>query len=69
MSTDRHTIAPQTLIADTTKWLHRHGATWTPDDPTTRDLRIQQPGQRDQTARIGDTLTWDGQRITVEAAP
>lgn len=62
----RHTIARTTRISDTTAWLQYHGATWKPGDPATTHIVIQQPGQPDLAARIGDTLVWDGTSISVE---
>ncbi|MEV6014763.1 hypothetical protein [Streptomyces sp. NPDC051997] len=57
--TERHTLSTNTRIDDTDAWLRRHGAT------RRVAVIIQRPGQPDLTARIGDTLVWDGQTISV----
>jgi hypothetical protein len=58
---DRHALTRDTYIDDTTAWLRSHGANYR------TDIVIQQPGQPDVTARIGDTLVWDGRTISVES--
>lgn len=60
MTSDRHALTQATRIDDTTAWLRSHGATYR------TDIVIQQPGHPDLTVRIGETLVWDGERVTVE---
>lgn len=67
-SADDHRFTAAALVGDTDMWIRRHGGTWEPLNPYSPDLclRIQQPGCGELTARPGDTLHWDGERITVQ---
>ncbi|MFE9845790.1 hypothetical protein [Streptomyces goshikiensis] len=63
-ASDEHHYTLGTLIGDTHDWITRRGATWT-HGPQGFCLLITAPGQPELTARPGDTLHWDGQRISV----
>lgn len=68
---DEHRITLVTEIHATDAWIRAHHATWRPADlmevhPDRLRIVISQPERPDVTARVGDTLAWNGHAIEIK---
>ncbi|MFG2748029.1 hypothetical protein [Streptomyces xanthophaeus] len=66
LTADDHQYRLADSPADLTDWLARRGATWEPASLTGgMALRISQPERASIVIEPGQTLHWDGERVTV----